>query len=106
MFTRPPVFVDWMLGLPVFPLGSLVIGVWIAIALLVDLAIVPWMGGPGGRKMGRFESEVVSQLGLVFGLLLSFNAVTIWEQSSTARDAVLGAGALAPLSVLLHKQPY
>lgn len=101
MTTQPPSFVDWMLGLPVFPLGALVIGVWVAIALLVDWAIVPWLGGPGGRKLGRFEPEVASQLGLVFGLLLSFNAVTIWEQSSNARDAVLAeASALREIADL------
>lgn len=90
-----------MLGLPVFPLGALVIGVWVGVALLVDVAIVPWLGGSGGRKLGRFEPEVASQLGLVFGLLLSFNAVTIWEQSSTAREAVLAeASALREIADL------
>ena len=101
MLTQPPSFVDWMLGLPVFPLGAVVIGVWLGVALLVDLAIVPWLGGPGGRKLGRFEPEVASQLGLVFGLLLSFNAVTIWEQSSSAREAVLAeASALREIADL------
>lgn len=101
MTTQPPSFVDWMLGLPVLPLGALVVGVWVAVALLVDWAIVPWLAGPGGRKLGRFEPEVASQLGLVFGLLLSFNAVTIWEQSSTAREAVLAeASALREIADL------
>lgn len=101
MTTQTPAFFDWMLGLPVLPLGALVIGVWAGIALLVDWAIVPSLAGRGGRKLGRFEPEVASQLGLVFGLLLSFNAVTIWEQSSNAREAVLAeASALREIADL------
>lgn len=101
MFTAPPPFVDWLLGLPVPKLGALVIGVWVGIAVLVDKALMPWLAGPGGRKLGRFEPEVASQLGLVFGLLLSFNAVTVWEQSGSARDAVLAeASALRGIADL------
>lgn len=101
MFTNPPPFVDWLLALPLAKLGALVVGVWVGIALLVDKAILPWVAGPDGRKLGRFEPEVASQLGLVFGLLLSFNAVTVWEQSSDARDAVLAeASALREIADL------
>jgi len=101
MFTNPPPFFDWLLSLPLIQLGSLVIAVWVGAALLIDKAIVPWVAGSDGRKLGKFEPEVAAQLGLVFGLLLSFNAVTVWEQSSDARDAVMAeASALREIADL------
>jgi hypothetical protein len=98
----PPRFVEALLGLPL-PLIALVVGaVWTALGVLVHRVIVPQIAGHDGTRIGKFEAEVASQLGLVLGLLLSFNAVTVWEQSGAARDATLAeASALREVHDLL-----
>lgn len=85
----PPRFVEALLTLPLPLLGVVVGGVWTLLAMLVHRVLVPRIAGSDGRRLGKFEAEVASQLGIVLGLLLSFNAVTVWEQSSAARDATL-----------------
>lgn len=85
----PPKFIEALLTLPLPLLGVVVGGIWTLLALLVHRVLVPWIAGPDGRRLGKFEAEVASQLGIVLGLLLSFNAVTVWEQSGAARDATL-----------------
>jgi hypothetical protein len=83
-----------------------VFGFWILIALLIHRVLVPRIAGPDGKGFGHFESEVASQLGIVLGLLLSFNAVSVWEQSSAARDATLSeASALRSVADLLPEVP-
>lgn len=99
--TAPPQFVEVFLALPVPLLALIVIAAWGGVALLVHHVLVPRIAGPDGARIGRFEAEVASQLGIVLGLLLSFNAVTVWEQSSAARDATLAeASALRSVADL------
>ncbi|MGH7785844.1 MAG: hypothetical protein ACRERC_03200, partial [Candidatus Binatia bacterium] len=85
------------------PLLAAIVGsAWALIALLIHRVVVPRIAGPDGTRLGKFEAEVASQLGIVLGLLLSFNAVTVWEQSSAARDATLAeASALREITDLL-----
>lgn len=102
----PPIFVEKLLALPLPLMGALVLGVWALIATLVHRVLVPWIAGHDGSKIGRFEAEVASQLGIVLGLLLSFNAVTVWEQSGAAREATLAeASALREVHELLPDLP-
>ena len=85
----PPRFVELFLGLSLPMLALIVLAFWGLIAIAVHRVIVPRIAGSDGHKLGKFEAEVASQLGIVLGLLLSFNAVTVWEQSGAARDATL-----------------
>jgi len=85
----PPQFIEALLTLPLPLLGVVVGGIWTLLAIFVHRVLVPWIAGPDGRTLGKFEAEVASQLGIVLGLLLSFNAVTVWEQSGAARDATI-----------------
>jgi hypothetical protein len=104
--TKPPPFVDAFLSLPIPLLALCVMGIWAFVAILVHRVLVPWIAGPEGRLIGKFEAEVASQLGLVLGLLLSFNAVTVWEQSGAARDATLAeASALREVHDLIDELP-
>jgi hypothetical protein len=104
--TQPPPFIDSFLSLPLPLLALVVMGIWAAVAVLVHRVLVPKIAGPDGRLIGKFEAEVASQLGLVLGLLLSFNAVTVWEQSGAARDATLAeASALREVGDLLSELP-
>ena len=106
MVTAPPIFVEKLLALPLPLMGALVLGVWALIAILVHRVLVPRIAGEDGAKIGRFEAEVASQLGIVLGLLLSFNAVTVWEQSGAAREATLAeASSLREVHELLPDLP-
>lgn len=106
VMTQPPAFIDSFLSLPLSLLALCVMGVWTLVAVLVHRVLVPWIAGRDGRLIGKFEAEVASQLGLVLGLLLSFNAVTVWEQSGAARDATLAeASALREIHDLLSELP-
>jgi hypothetical protein len=97
----PPRFVEWLLALSLPVLGLLVVGTWTIIGVAVHRFVVPRLAGRDGRRIGKFEAEVASQLGIVLGLLLSFNAVTVWEQSGAARDASIAeASALREVSEL------
>ena len=104
--TGPPRAVEWLLTLPLPLLASIVMGVWAAFGVLVHRVLVPRIAGPDGTRIGKFEAEVAAQLGIVLGLLLSFNAVTVWEQSGMARDATLAeASALREVHELLPEMP-
>lgn len=106
MMIAPPVFVEKLLALPLPLMGILVLGAWGLIAILVHEVLVPRIAGHDGSRIGRFEAEVASQLGIVLGLLLSFNAVTVWEQSGAAREATLAeASALREVHELLPDLP-
>jgi hypothetical protein len=101
-----PRFIEQMIDLPIPLLGAVVFGFWILIALLIHRVLVPRITGPDGKGFGHFEAEVASQLGIVLGLLLSFNAVSVWEQSSAARDATLSeASSLRAVADLLPEVP-
>lgn len=81
--------IDAFLAWPLWRISLVVSAVWGAIALLTHFVLVPALAGRDGRKLGAFEAEVVALIALAFGLLISFNAVTVWETSDMARDAVL-----------------
>lgn len=102
----PPRFAENLLTLPLPAMAAVVLGVWALIAIVVHRVLVPRIAGPDGLRLGRFEAEVASQLGIVLGLLLSFNAVTVWEQSGAAREATLAeASALREVHELLPDLP-
>lgn len=81
--------IDSFLAQPLWVISLAVFGVWAAVALLTHLVIVPLIAGRDGTKLGGFEAEVVALIALAFGLLISFNAVTVWQTGDMARDAVL-----------------
>src|SRR5437868_6349810 len=98
----PPRFIEWLLGQPLPVLATFVLGAWALLAILVHRVLVPRIAGDDGTRIGKFEAEVASQLGIVLGLLLSFNAVTVWEQSGAARDATLAeASALREVQEMI-----
>ncbi|MEO8602496.1 MAG: hypothetical protein ABI629_07975 [bacterium] len=100
--SRPPQFVEALLALPIPALALFVIAFWGLIALAVHRLLVPWITRHKAEAFGKFEAEVAAQLGIVLGLLLSFNAVTVWEQSTAARDATMAeASALRDIADLL-----
>jgi len=103
---QPPQFIETFLSLPIPLLGLIIFAVWGGMAVLMHRLVVPAISGSDGHALGTFEAEVASQVGIVLGLLLSFNAVTVWEQSSAARDATLAeASALREVADMLPELP-
>ncbi|MCE2880777.1 MAG: DUF4239 domain-containing protein [Planctomycetaceae bacterium] len=81
------------LSLPAPVIALVICALWALVALAVHRLVVPWLCGRDGRKLVRFESEVTSQIALAFGLLLSFNAVWLWDRSDRVQSAVIEEAA-------------
>lgn len=79
---------DVFLSLPTPVMAALVLLFWGLVALAVHRLVVPRLCGPDGRRLGRFEAEVTSQIALAFGLLISFNAVWVWDRAERVRGAI------------------
>lgn len=91
--TRLPAFFDHYLSLPMPLLLASLLVYWGALAFLVHRYLVPWIAGREGRKLGRLEAEVPAQIGLAFGLLISFIAIPVWEQHNLAEETARSEAA-------------
>ncbi len=89
MYHEPPAVFDHLLALPLWAMALLIVGAWLLLAAAIHRWLVPWLVGRKASDFGRFETEVASQLGIAFGLLLSFNAVDVWSRIGDARNAVM-----------------
>lgn len=85
--TRLPACFDVILSLPMPLLSLLLLTYWGCLAWLVHRHLVPWIAGREGRRLGKLEAEVPAQIGLAFGLLISFIAIPVWEQHSLAEES-------------------
>jgi len=88
----PPVF-EHILALPMPLLIASVLAFWSLFAVFVHVVLVPWITGRNGQKLGHLEAEVPAQIGLAFGLLISFIAIPVWDQHSRAEDAARAESA-------------
>ncbi len=93
MITRLPAFFDNFLALPMPLMVLCLLAYWGALAYVVHCWLVPWIAGRTGQKLGRMEAEVPAQIGLAFGLLISFIAIPVWEQHSLAEEAARSEAA-------------
>ena len=87
MITRLPACLDSFLALPMPLMAICLIAYWGTLAYVVHRWLVPWIAGRHGQKLGHFEAEVPAQIGLAFGLLISFIAIPVWEQHSLAEES-------------------
>lgn len=93
MITRLPAFFDNFLALPMPLMVLCLLAYWGTLAYVVHRWMVPWIAGRQGQKLGRMEAEVPAQIGLAFGLLISFIAIPVWEQHSLAEEAARSEAA-------------
>jgi hypothetical protein len=93
MLTRLPPFFDHYLALPMPVLLASLLAYWGVLAFVVHRYLVPWIAGREGRKLGRLEAEVPAQIGLAFGLLISFIAIPVWEQHNLAEETARAEAA-------------
>lgn len=87
MITRLPACFDSFLALPMPLMAACLLAYWGTLAFVVHRWLVPWIAGRHGQKLGRLEAEVPAQIGLAFGLLISFIAIPVWEQHSLAEES-------------------
>ena len=80
--------VDKFLSFPTPVIVIAAIALWSCVAVIVDIWVVPILCGSNGKKLVKFEAEVTSQIALAFGLLISFNAVWIWDRGDRVHAAV------------------
>jgi len=80
--------IDTFLSQPQPLLIAVVFGACAVVALLVHFILVPRLAGRDGTRMEGFEAEVVALISFAFGLLISFNAVSVWQNADTADAAV------------------
>lgn len=92
--TRVPAFFDNLLALPMPCVIGILLAFWGLLAVLVHRVLVPWIAGRNGHKLGKLEAEVPAQIGLAFGLLISFIAIAVWEQHSRAEEAARTEAAM------------
>jgi len=90
---RLPDCFDAFLGLPLPLLVLSLLAYWGSLAFLVHAWLVPWIAGREGVRIGRLEAEVPAQIGLAFGLLISFIAMSVWEQHNLAEEAARSEAA-------------
>ncbi len=83
-----PLF-DAFLALPAVVIMLCVVMFWGTVAISVHRVIVPYLCGADGKKLVKFEAEVTSQIAVAFGLLLSFNAVWVWDRGDRVNHAVV-----------------
>jgi len=92
--TRVPAFFDHLLALPMPCVIGILLAYWGLLAVLVHRVLVPWIAGRNGHKLGKLEAEVPAQIGLAFGLLISFIAIPVWDQHSRAEEAARTEAAM------------
>lgn len=85
--------IDAFLAIPTPLIVVSVLLFWALIAYVVHTLVVPSLCGKDGQKLGKFEAEVTSQIALAFGLLISFNAVWLWDRSERVRGAIFDEAA-------------
>lgn len=90
---RLPACFDGFLSLPMPLMVFCLLAYWGGLAYVVHRWLVPWIAGREGRKLGRLEAEVPAQIGLAFGLLISFIAIPVWEQHSLAEESARAEAA-------------
>ena len=93
MITRLPAWFDTLLALPMPLLAGFLLAYWGLLAVLTHRVLVPWIAGRRGQKLGHLEAEVPAQIGLAFGLLISFIAIPVWDQHNRAEDAARSEAA-------------
>jgi len=93
MITRLPACFDSLLALPMPLLIGFLLAYWGLLAVLTHRVLVPWIAGRRGQKLGHLEAEVPAQIGLAFGLLISFIAIPVWDQHTRAEDAARAEAA-------------
>jgi hypothetical protein len=79
---------DWFLSLPIPWMAFIIFAATYLIAACVYLAVVRLAVGDRARAFKAFSPGMLSPLGIIFGLLVGFVAVQVWNDFDKAKLAV------------------
>jgi hypothetical protein len=90
---RLPAFFDRFLELPMPLMVLSLLVYWGLLECFVNRYLVPMIADREGKRLGKLEAEVPAQIGLAFGLLISFIAMPVWETHSLAEESARSEAA-------------
>ena len=97
---------DWLLNLPIPWMAFVVFVVTYVVAACVYLAVLRLAVGDRARAFKAFSPAMLPPLGVIFGLLVGFVAVQVWNDFDKAKVAVATeASALRAVVLLAESLP-
>ena len=97
---------DWFLNLPILWMALAIFAAAYLIAGCVYLVVVRLAVGDRARAFKAFSPGMLPPLGIIFGLLVGFVAVEVWNDFEKAKVAVTTeAGALRAVILLDEAYP-
>src|SRR6476646_11784955 len=92
---------DWLLNLSLPWMAFVVFAATYIVAACVYLVVVRLAVGDRAREFKAFSPGMLSPLGVIFGLLVGFIAVQVWNDFDKARVAVATEASALRAAVLL-----
>jgi positive regulator of sigma E activity len=92
---------DWFLNLPIPWMTLVIFGATYFVAACVYLVVVRLAVGDRARAFKAFSPGMLSPLGVIFGLLVGFVAVQVWNDFDKAKLAVATEASALRTVVLL-----
>src|SRR6516164_4485299 len=97
---------DWFLNLPILWMAFVVIAATYVVPACVYLVVVRLAVGDRARAFKAFSPGMLPPLGIIFGLLVGFVAVQVWNDFDKAKLAVATeASALRAIVLLAETLP-
>jgi hypothetical protein len=94
---------DWFLNLPILWMALIVFAAAYLIAACVYLVVVGLAVGDRARAFKAFSPGMLPPLGIIFGLLVGFVAVQVWNDFDKAKVAVATEASSLRAVVLLDE---
>ena len=95
---------DWLHEHHVVWMALAVFAAFFVLAAAVYLLVTRLATGERGRAFGRVSPGMLPPLGIIFGLLIGFLAVQVWNDADEARRAVDREASALRSAVLLSEQ--
>ena len=96
---------DWFLNLPILWMAFVVIAATYLVATCVYLVVVRLAVGDRARAAKAFSPGMLPPLGIIFGLLVGFVAVQVWNDFDKAKIAVATEASAFRAILLLGASP-
>ena len=96
---------DWLLTLPITWMALIIFSTIYLVAACVYLVVVRLAVGDRARAFKAFSPGMLPPLGIIFGLLVGFVAVQVWNDFDRAKLAVASEASALRTVVLLDENP-
>src|SRR5207247_2059050 len=94
---------DWLLTLPITWMALIIFSTIYLVAACVYLVVVRLAVGDRARAFKAFSPGMLPPLGIIFGLLVGFVAVQVWNDFDRAKLAVASEASALRTVVLLDE---